>query len=418
MASKQSYVTADGTIKWRALFRLDGRQTSRTYLDQRSCNQFLKLVDDLGVEEAIRVDDELHDTTSEAAPSLAEYAREEVDLRTGISERTRADYHRQIDRDWKTIGKLPIDMVTPRHVKQWVRKLEQSGASGKTIANKHGLLASVFKTALNDENLNIEKSPCATTRLPRPDSGDNEMVFLTQPEFATLLKYVPAPYQSFVIFLAATGLRYGEAVALRVSDWHPETSRYGAVNVSKALKRTPTGFTVGAPKTRKANRTVSVAPQISIMLNNIVEGRSGDELLFPHPVTGGFIKHAFFHRSVWLPAVNLANGLPTGRVNDAKVASSQSLFYGLTPAKVKLGKRPKIHSLRHTAASWMLETTGDIQAVQYMLGHESITTTVDRYGHLVPRRQEAIAEGMRLALATVLPEIEDAGMDGRLEITG
>ena len=84
------------------------------------------------------------------------------------------------------------------------------------------------------------------------------------------------------------------------------------------------------------------------------------------------------------------------------------MFYGIEPAKVGLGKFPRIHSLRHTAASWMLETTGDIQAVQYMLGHESITTTVDRYGHLVPRRQEAIAEGMRAALSTILPEIEAA----------
>ena len=409
MASKRMRINADGSITWQALYRIDGRQASRTYETQKACETFLKLADQLGIEEALRIDDEIATVTN--APLLADYAHDDVDLRTGISDRTRADYHRQIDRDWTGIGSIPIDRVNANMVRAWVRSLEKSGATGKTIANKHGLLASVFKSAINDDSLEVERNPCAATKLPRPDSGEEEMVFLTQAEFAVLLDYVPPPYQPFVTFLAATGLRFGEAVALRVTDWQPESARYGAVSVSKALKRTPKGFEVGRPKTRRSNRTVPVAPQLALLLNEQAEGRAGDSLLFPNPSTGGFIKHAMFHRHVWQAAVNLANGLPAGRPKESGKPTERSMFYGIEPAKVGLGKFPRIHSLRHTAASWMLETTGDIQAVQYMLGHESITTTVDRYGHLVPRRQEAIAEGMRAALATILPEIEAADVE-------
>lgn len=402
MASTRQRIRADGTIAYQALFRRNGVQDSRTYDDRKSRDDFIRMVEQLGVEEAIEIDDTHQADTS--APLLADYAREEIELRTGITERTRQDYLRQIERDWTTIGKLPINRLTARHVRSWVRDMERSGISGKTIANKHGLLASVFKAAMNDETLELTRNPTVGTRLPRKDDGSDEMTFLTQAELGTLLDYVPAIYRDFVLVLAATGMRFGEAVALQVSDWNPEAAKYGAITVSKAMKRTPTGFEVGAPKTRKANRTIPVAPQIGLLLNELTENLDGDAILFPNPGTGRHLRHALFHRLVWVKAVNLANGKP---ITDTE-PSQQSMFHGITPAPKgqRLGKWPRIHDLRHTAASWMLETTGDVQAVQYMLGHESITTTVDRYGHLVPRRQEAIAEGMRYALATVLPELE------------
>jgi integrase len=60
---------------------------------------------------------------------------------------------------------------------------------------------------------------------------------------------------------------------------------------------------------------------------------------------------------------------------------------GWLPARTKaiaagLAKEPRIHDLRHTCASWMLNSGVRIEVVQAHLGHESIQTTVDRYGHL------------------------------------
>lgn len=45
-------------------------------------------------------------------------------------------------------------------------------------------------------------------------------------------------------------------------------------------------------------------------------------------------------------------------------------------------KMPRPHDLRHTCASWMIQAGVPLPVIQQHLGHESITTTVDRYGHL------------------------------------
>ncbi|WP_370278941.1 tyrosine-type recombinase/integrase [Pseudarthrobacter sp. NamB4] len=49
-----------------------------------------------------------------------------------------------------------------------------------------------------------------------------------------------------------------------------------------------------------------------------------------------------------------------------------------------LAKRPRIHDLRHTNASWLLHAGLNIYMLQKHLGHKSITTTLDRYSHLLP----------------------------------
>ncbi|MFH8747490.1 tyrosine-type recombinase/integrase [Streptomyces rimosus] len=51
-----------------------------------------------------------------------------------------------------------------------------------------------------------------------------------------------------------------------------------------------------------------------------------------------------------------------------------------------LTKRPRIHDLRHTHAPWLIADKVRLPVIQGRLGHESITTTVDRYGHLLDSR--------------------------------
>ncbi|MDX3849451.1 tyrosine-type recombinase/integrase [Streptomyces sp. AK02-01A] len=55
------------------------------------------------------------------------------------------------------------------------------------------------------------------------------------------------------------------------------------------------------------------------------------------------------------------------------------------PPRPKRGltKRPRIYDLRHTHASWLIAGKVPLPVIQARLGHESITTTVDRYGHLL-----------------------------------
>nr|WP_051427554.1 tyrosine-type recombinase/integrase [Arthrobacter sp. H20] len=62
-----------------------------------------------------------------------------------------------------------------------------------------------------------------------------------------------------------------------------------------------------------------------------------------------------------------------------------------------LDKKPRIHDLRHSNASWLLQAGLDIYKLQKHLGHRSITTTIDRYSHLLPEGVSDTAAAMNRA---------------------
>jgi hypothetical protein len=57
------------------------------------------------------------------------------------------------------------------------------------------------------------------------------------------------------------------------------------------------------------------------------------------------------------------------------------------------GIRLRIHDLRHTAASLLIASGANVKAVQSQLGHKSATTTLDRYGHLIPENLDRLRGG-------------------------
>src|SRR5690606_39463918 len=78
----------------------------------------------------------------------------------------------------------------------------------------------------------------------------------------------------------------------------------------------------------------------------------------------------------------------------------------LRPRDPPRGKRPRIHDARHTNASWLLGAGVPINYVQAHLGHESIPTTVDRYGHVMPAAGVAIRAAVSGALPASRPPLE------------
>jgi integrase len=76
-----------------------------------------------------------------------------------------------------------------------------------------------------------------------------------------------------------------------------------------------------------------------------------------------------------------------------------------TPAvkEADLGKRPTIHSLRHSSASWLIAAGLPLPVIQRRLGHEQISTTIDRYGHLAPGALSEAADAASNALSRAMP---------------
>ncbi|MFH5825014.1 tyrosine-type recombinase/integrase [Georgenia sp. AZ-5] len=361
---------SDGSVAYKVLYRHNGKQTSATFDNPQARTHFLRNLDAFGPDVAVEILDSSH--PDEAPLTLTQYARKHVANLSGIGEATRERYGAFIRRDLARID-LPLDAITPAVVAGWVNGLERAGASGKTIKNKHGFLSGVLEGAVRDGHLSA--NPCKHTRLPRTLQRD-EMTFLTPGEFAVLADAVPAYWRPLVTTLVGTGLRVSEATALQVQDVDLDN---GTVRVVRAWKRATdgTGWRLGPPKSKKSRRTVALSTQVRDLLVPLVDGRAPGEFLFTNRA-GRPVRLNTWFKGVWQPALKRAH----------------------------LGKPLRIHDLRHTCASWLIAGGLDLLTVQYTLGHESLTTTSDRYGHLMPERRQAAAAVMTMALAQAFPEIE------------
>ena len=135
-----------------------------------------------------------------------------------------------------------------------------------------------------------------------------------------------------------------------------------AAGIVRAWKRSP--YRIGPTKTRKSVRTINLPKDVLDKLDY-----SG-EWLFTNPgrgrrAEGGPVRAPNFRANMWKPAVERA--WPDKDADGNPTANPMW---------------PRIHDVRHTCASWLIAAGRPLPAIQARLSHESIKTTVDRYGHL------------------------------------
>jgi integrase len=203
---------------------------------------------------------------------------------------------------------------------------------------------------------------------------------LTHAEVAKLAAET-GPYAVLIRTLAYTGLRWGEATALRVRDVDLDRRR---LDVRRAFVDISGKLVEGTPKTHQS-RSVPLPPSLCAELRDAIEGRDRDALVFVSP-EGTPLRIANFRTRAWIRAVRAA-GLD-----------------GLT-----------IHGLRHTAASLYISACTPPKVVQRILGHGSVTITMDLYGHLYPDEMDTWASRLddiagRESMWPERGQFEDEGM--------
>jgi integrase len=395
MASVTPRKARNGDIMWRVQFRIDGKMCQESFLSEKGAREFGRLVDNVGGV-AARAVLEARQSKDVGMPTLREYTEKYLDpnsgLLTGIEPGTRAGYARNAERSFlQVLGDYPLDAITKPDVGKWVAWQEAQASkihkgktiSAKTMRNYHATLSAIFKSAI-DEGI-INTNPAYRTRLSK--GIKHEGVFLSRDEFATLLHFTEDRYKRFLLFLAGTGCRWGEATAITWGDInfdaHPAT-----VRIDKAWKKAASGAPVlKHPKSSKATRTISLWPELVEALG---EPGPSDGLLFPSPETGTHLWPGGFRSRVWLPAVEKA-------MDPVACAA-----IGAKP----LTRRPTVHDLRHTHASWLVASGAPLPFVQARMGHESITTTIGVYGHLLPDAHIQMASMMSETMSGVLPTKE------------
>jgi integrase len=380
MASIEKRRRSDGTTGYRVVWRKDGQKDSLTFDDPAEAGRLKGLLDANGND--ITAATQVMAAIRANVPTIAEVIEQHITALTGVERRTREDYRRMAaNHITPHLGTIPITALDRLRCREWINQLVDDGMSAKTLRNHHALLSAAL-TWVNQETGWRPDNPAKGLALP--DYHPAEMVFLTSAEVDLLLPRLAPVYRDVALFLVSTGVRWGELIALTVAD----IRRRGSdpyVSISKAVKRTPGGHYVGAPKSLRSRRFVSLPDALVPIIDRAAHGQPLDGLLFRGP-RGGRLHH-------WTPAVRAAMATHTDDGDPV-------------PEDQRLTQRPRIHDLRHTHASFLIAAGIDLPTVQRRLGHESITTTVDRYGHLNADQLRAGAQASDAFLRSLisLPE--------------
>ena len=252
-------------------------------------------------------------------------------------------------------GDLPLSQITRDAVRLLVAELHQAGFAPKAIRVYCAPLSILLRHAQQDGL--IGHNPFLGVYRGRTEHARTPATAFSYEQVNRLLtvakeRFTPQDYL-FILILSMTGVRDGEAVALRWSDLLPE---HNAIIVARTYD--PEEGEEHSTKSRRARR-VEVEPSVMQALlawREQSQGQSGARVF--RSKQGGVLHIAYWRKMVWKPLLAAA-GIPY----------------------------VKIHTLRHTYASLLLDQGASILYVKEQLGHGSVRVTLDLYGHLIPHRQ-------------------------------
>lgn len=360
--------TKTGETYYRVRYRRDGQQKALTFWGDDAKDQadeFVGLVATLGVDRAVAYWN-ANLERQQTVITLDEWWPRYLAALTKATDGTRITYDRIYRRVWQEpLGAMPLDTIGREVVALVVNELSAVKAD-KTVRNAYGVLAGALNRAAKDNIIPV--NPVRGLDLPERTSHlATEMRFLTHEEWGTLYDELPEHYRPLFTTLIGTGMRWGEAEAMLVSDVVLDPAP--VVRITKAAKWNASKATreVGPPKTKKSRRTVTLPPEVTAELLPLLDRRGGERLFLA--VKGGPLRHRTVYDE-WKAAVERA---------------------GLEP-------QPRIHDLRHTHIAWLIARGIPLPVIQARVGHEKVTTTVDTYGHLLPDLQAAAADAASMAM--------------------
>lgn len=250
---------------------------------------------------------------------------------------------------WKSLIKqrwehARVDQVAHSQIQEWVATTEKSASWTRDAYN---VLSQILGMAVKDGM--IRKNPAAGVKLPRRDKP--RKVYLTM-EQLELFADECGERKDLILLLGTSGLRWGEAIALRPCDLNPLRNR---IQVTRSASKAGNDIILGTPKTHE-QRSVAVAPHVMEMLVGRSETVASDGLLWTG-VRGGWLRPPG-HRT-WFD----------GALKRAQAADPTIPRF--TP-----------HGLRHVAAGLLIQAGANVKVVQRQLGHASAAMTLDQYADL------------------------------------
>ncbi|MFF1879747.1 tyrosine-type recombinase/integrase [Leifsonia sp. NPDC058230] len=260
---------------------------------------------------------------------------------------------------WETVR---LTDVAYSDVQDWLTALAEKRSATVTL-RAYGVLAGILDVAVRDRRL--PSNPARGVVLPRKNKKRH--VYLSHKEVEALA-IESRSHGTLVRLLAYTGLRWGEAVALRVDSVDVERRR---LQVDENAVMVGGDLVVGTPKSHK-RRSVPFPEFLVRPLEELCAGKPSRALVFGDGFTH---QRRPDQRKGWFVYAKRRSGVPED----------------LT-----------IHDLRHTAASLAIASGANVKAVQRMLGHASAAMTLDVYADLFDDDLDSVSLALHDARARSL----------------
>jgi integrase len=270
-----------------------------------------------------------------------------------------------------TLAALRLDEIRPRHVEALILAMRAKYADS-TIRSVYTVLRSVLDGAVRDGLL--ARNPAAQVR--RPGIERKEAHVLEPVDVRRLLAECRSSrYHRPLLLVAATGMRRGEALALR---WRDVDLEAGVAIVRGTLARIEGELRVTEPKTQRSRRIVPLPASVVAALREQRRSQAAERLAAAN----------------WWSDADYVFTTETGAPVDPR-----NLLRVVQVAGRRLGlEGVGVHTLRHSAASAALDAGANIKTISDLLGHSSIAITGDLYLHNTDRAQRAASESVAAAL--------------------
>lgn len=350
MATIERYQTTSGTMLYAVRYRTPDRRTTyrRGFATKKAAQAYANGV-------------EVRKMTGEyVMPSLGRVTVGELatDWLARKKQATAVSHYRMLESAWRVHvkprwGSVSVADVDVLGIEAWITSMGAKGAGATTVLRAHGVLSGVLGAAVKGKRLaanpakGIESLPRKTAR---------RRVYLCADDVHRLANE-SGEHRALVLVLAYCGIRWGEAIGLRVRDVEFLRRR---LSVSENAVQLGVSHAVGPTKGRKA-RSVPVPEFVLNELSAQCKDKAPTDLVFSGR-DGGY-----------LPRPKSLGGWFAGAVKRAGVQS-------ITP-----------HDLRHTCASLSVSAGVNVLALQRMLGHTSAKVTLDTYSDLFDDDLDAVA---------------------------
>ena len=279
-------------------------------------------------------------------------------------------------------GSKPINEIKASDVRRWQAKLMSSPNNySQTYLKKINTeLNSIINYAKRFYDLNT--NPCGKAGTIGKAKAE-EMDYWTYDEYIAFREGVKDKSLSYICFevLYWTGMREGELLALSPADIDLDNK---TISINRTYQRIEGKDVFTSPKTRKSKRKIPIPDFLCQELSDYIPSRymlDADERLFP--VTKSYLSH--------------------------------EMIRGCKNTGVK---KIRIHDIRHSHASLLINQGCDALMLADRLGHEKVSTTLNTYSHLFPHKQQELVHSLESLQATDSPTPEPPSDNPLLEAAG